>query len=108
MVFAVVVISDCLACSILELSYIVFVPWQAVSLLPENVSAGHCKLELGELGADGAIDIVAQTVVRSLVLESGDGLDCGLALFPALTVLNQLHTDLLLLICRTLDPGFMD
>lgn len=107
LVFAVVVVPDSLACLILQFSHILLVPRQAVCLLPKNATTRHSNLKLGELEANGAIYIEAQTVMRSLVLKSGDSSDGRLALLSALAILKVLHA-LLVLITSSYHPRLLD
>lgn len=106
-VIAVVVVPESLTCLILQFSHILLVPRQAVCLLPKNVTTRHSNLKFGEHEANGAIYIVAQTMVRSLVLKSGDSSDGRLALFSALAILKVLHA-LLVLITSSNHPRLFD
>ena len=107
LVFTVVVVSDSFTRLIFQFCNILLVPWQAVCLVPKNATTRHSNLKLGEFEANGAIHIVAQTVVRSLVLKSGDSSDGRLALFSALAIPKVLH-DLLVLITSSYHPCLLD
>ena len=76
-------------------------------MLPKNATTRHSNLKLGELEANGAIYIEAQTVMRSLVLKSGDSSDGRLALLSALAILKVLHA-LLVLITSSYHPRLLD
>ena len=97
LVFTVVVVSDSFTSLTLQFSNIFRIPWQAVCLLTKNATTRHSNLKLGEFMANGAIYFFAQTVVRLLVLMSGDSSNSRVALFSALAMLKAQRAMLVLI-----------